>query len=487
MKVAIKAALVTIAAAGALAGLMMPPAMPAEPPDEKKRQSGPAADPGDSRAADLSKWRRYAGELGEVYRAAADAASPAVVHIASSRAARGLGGQLFGPFFDVPRTTVALGSGVIVRHDGYIITNYHVVKGAGKLTVKLRDGRQFEATVVGSDPPTDLAVVRVAAADLPVADMGNSDEIAVGHIVLAIGNPYGLERTVTQGIISATGRANVGIADYEDFIQTDAAINPGNSGGPLIDIEGKIIGINTAILTRTGGFQGIGLAIPVNMARKVMNELIERGHVTRGYLGVTIQNVTPELAAALKLKSAKGVVVTDVVKNTPAHEAGLKEGDVITGYEGRAVSDVRHLRSIVATTAVGKEVLITIVRDGEAKALTARIGEQKGKEIIPPSRSEGTAIPRIGIETQDLTESVRRQFDVVAKKGVLIAGVVPDGPADKAGVRPGTVILEINHQAVGNVREFRRALGKIPMDKNVLLLVRDRTMKYYVVVRPKQE
>jgi len=429
---------------------------------------------------------RYARQLGEVYKRAADAVSPAVVHIATSRQGRGFGSDLFGRFFDLSGNTVALGSGVIVRSDGYIITNNHVVHRAGKLTVKLRDGRQFEAKVVGADPPTDLAVVKIAGTGLPAAEFGNSDETAAGHLVLAIGNPYGLDRTVTQGIISAIGRANVGIADYEDFIQTDAAINPGNSGGPLIDIEGKVIGINTAILTRTGGFQGIGLAIPSNMVTKVMNELIERGHVTRGYLGVTIQNISPELAAALTLKSNQGVVVTDVIKGAPAEKAGLAKGDVITEYEGRAVTNVRQLRSMVATTPVGKEVQMAIVRDGKPMTLAVSIGELAGKEISPPASTDSKSISRLGIEVRDITDSVRQQFNITARKGVLIAGVVPDGPADKAGIRPGAVILEANHIEVSEVAEFEEALDKIPRDKNVLLLLQDRVMKYYVVVRPEK-
>ena len=463
---------ITIMAAGAWGALVLSSAARGEKPDPQPWT--------------VSECRRHARELGEAYRKAADAVSPSVVHIASSRPGRGFGRQLFGHLFDLPTDTIALGSGVIIRPDGYIITNYHVVQGAGTLTVKLRDGRRFEAKMVGSDPPTDLAVVRIAADDLPVAALGDSNEMAVGHLVLAIGNPYGMDRTVTQGIISATGRANVGIADYEDFIQTDAAINPGNSGGPLIDIEGRVIGINTAILSRTGGFQGIGLAIPSNMAKKVIEELIERGHVTRGYLGVTIRNMTPDAAEALRLKSVQGVIVTEVMKNTPAEEAGLEEGDVITTYENRAVNNVRQLRSIVATTPIGKEVQITIVRDGKTTTLTAFIGEQKGKGIIPPTRREGKAIPRLGIRVHDLTDDIRRQFDIKIEKGVLVGGVVPDGPADKAGVKPGTVIMEVNHNAVETVRQLDEALERIPEGDNVLLLVQDRTMKYYVVIRPKQ-
>ena len=428
---------------------------------------------------------RYAMLLGQAYMKAADAVSPAVVHVASSRQVSGLGEDIFGRFFELPRDALALGSGVILSSEGHILTNFHVIKGADKLRVKLHDGRIFNAAVVGTDPPTDLAVIRIDSSGLPVMPMGDSDQIAVGHLVLAVGNPYGLDRTITQGIISAKGRANVGIADYEDFIQTDAAINPGNSGGPLVDISGKMIGINTAIFTRTGGFQGIGFAIPSNMAKRVLDELVSQGRVKRGYLGLTVQNITPDIAKAFNITVDRGVVVTDVMEGSPAQAAGFQKGDVITRYDDRPVSDVRELRSMVATTAIGSSVGISMVRGAQKRRLVATITEQKTQEqAAPPARLHGTANERLGLEAHDLTDEVRRQHGIKAQQGVLVTGVVSGGPADKAGVKAGSVILEVNHKSVTGTKQFQRMVAQVPENDNVLLLVLDGVMKYYVVIRP---
>jgi len=425
-----------------------------------------------------------ARRLGAVYAAAADAVSPAVVHIASTRQGGGLGGGLFGRFFQMPRDMVALGSGVVIRPNGYIVTNYHVVRSAEKLSVKLRDGRVYVAQVVGTDPPTDLAVIKVDADDLPTAVMGDSDEMSVGSIVLAIGNPYGLDRTVTQGIISATGRANVGIADYEDFLQTDAAINPGNSGGPLVNISGQVIGINTAIFSRTGGFQGISLAIPSNMVRRVVESLIAQGSVARGYLGVTIRNITPDIAESVGVEAGRGVVVTGVVRGAPAEKAGLKKGDVIIEFDRRRVTDVRSFRSMVATSQVGEEVRLTIVRKGGTQMVIVKIGQLQPSEIPPQAPVSGKRIARLGINVSDLNDDLRDRFDIRARKGVLVVGVVAGSPADKGGIKPGQVILEVNHKEIGTVGELENALDAIPRTDNLLLLIQDRSLKYYSVIRP---
>ena len=425
-----------------------------------------------------------ARSLSAEYQKAAERVSKSVVHIASSRQAGGLGEDFFGRFFDVPRDLMALGSGVIVRPNGFILTNFHVVKGADKLRVKLVDGRTFTATVVGIDPPTDLAVIKVDGADLPAAELGDSEALAIGHLVLAIGNPFGLDSTVTQGIISAKGRANVGIADYEDFIQTDAAINPGNSGGPLVNTKGEVVGINTAIFSRSGGFMGIGFAIPSNMAKMVLDELISNGRVTRGYLGVTIQNVTPELAKSLNLSVDQGAVVSDVVPGSPADAAGIKKGDVIVELEERKILDARQLRSMVATSPVGAKVGVSILRGGASRKLMVTIGEQKTGEPPVPGRMQGTAVERLGIEVVDLSDPIRQRFGIKAKEGVFVAGVVANGPADKAGIKSGAVILEVNHKAVKDVRQFEKALSKTDPNENLLLLVLEGGMKYYVVIRP---
>ena len=425
-----------------------------------------------------------ARELGKEYQKAAEAVSPAVVHIASTRQIGGLGEDFFGRFFHMPRDLMALGSGVVVRSNGFILTNYHVVKGAETLRAKFMDGRLFTAQIVGIDPPTDLAVIKVEGNDLPVAELGDSDSLGIGHLVLAIGNPFGLDSTVTQGIISAKGRASVGIADYEDFIQTDAAINPGNSGGPLINIKGEVVGINTAIFSRSGGFMGIGFAIPSNMAKKVLDELISKGRVTRGYLGVTIQNVTPELARAMNLKVDQGAVVTDVVPGSPAEQAGFKKGDVIVEFEDRKVTDARQLRSMVATAPIGAKLGIAVLRNGSVRKVMVAIGEQKTEDAPVPGRMEGTAVERLGIQVLDLTDPIRQRYGIKSKEGVFVAGVAASGPADKAGIKAGAVILEVNHKAISNVRDFEKVLATVDPDDNVLLLVLEAGMKYYVVIRP---
>jgi len=425
--------------------------------------------------------------LSAEYNKAAAAVAPSVVHVASSRQIGGLGEDFFGRFFEIPRNLMALGSGVIVRPDGYVLTNYHVIKGSEKLKVKMQDGREYNAEVVGIDPPTDLAVIKINAAGLPAAVLGDSDGIAIGHCVLAIGNPFGLDSTVTQGIISAKGRANVGIADYEDFIQTDAAINPGNSGGPLVDIQGRVIGINTAIFSRTGGFQGIGFAIPSNMARRVLDELISQGHVTRGYLGVTIQNITPDLAQALDLKVDQGAVVTEVVPDSPAQKGGLQKGDVIIEFDGRKVLEARQLRSMVATTAIGARVGVSLLREGRERKLMVAIGEQRVQETPPPAHLGGTAIDRLGLQVRDLTEQLRQRYNVKAASGVFVVGVVAGGPADRAGVKAASVILEANHRPVRTTSDLEKILSKSRPDENILLMVQEGAVKYYVVVRPEGE
>ena len=301
--------------------------------------------------------------------------------------------------FSTPRQE-GLGSGVIVTKDGYILTNNHVVDDADEVKVTLQDGREFTAKVVGRDPKTDIAVIKIDAKDLPAVPMADSDKVEVGDVVLAIGNPFGVGQTVTTGIVSATGRGNLGIEDYEDFIQTDAAINPGNSGGALVDVEGRLIGINTAILSRSGGNQGIGFAIPSDLARDVMDSLIKDGHVTRGYLGVMIQDVTPALAKEFKLKDTTGALVGDVVPKGPADKAGLKNGDVVVEFNGKKVTDSRHLKLEVARTKPGQTVPVKILRDGTTKTLevtvktTARhraARQERHRTATTPARSMASA------------------------------------------------------------------------------------------------
>jgi len=368
------------------------------------------------------------------------------------------------------RKTVSLGSGVIVSPDGYIITNNHVIKNAEKIKVILSDKREFDGKVIGTDPKTDLAVVKIEATDLPTISWGDSDSLRVGELVIAIGNPYRLSHTVTMGIVSAVGRANVGIADYEDFIQTDAAINPGNSGGALVNARGELVGINTAIFSTTGGYQGIGFAIPSNMARIVMKSLIERGKVIRGWLGVSIQPITPELAQQFQLKEEHGSLVADVVEGGPAEKAGIMRGDVIIEYEGKKVDEPYYLRNMVASTPPGTEVEIKVIRDGQVETLWVTIGElpSEGPEEKRPGEYENALR---GVSIQELTPELYKQMNIPERiRGVIVSNIEPDSPAMTRLLR-GDIILEINRKAISSVKEYEAVVSKIRKDEDILLLI----------------
>ena len=375
------------------------------------------------------------------------------------------------------------GSGVIVTKDGYILTNNHVVDNADQLKVALNDGREFTAKVIGKDPKSDIAVIKIDAKDLPCLTMADSDQIEVGDRVLAIGNPFGVGQTVTSGIISAKGRATMGL-DYEDFIQTDAAINPGNSGGALVDAEGRLIGINTAILSRSGGSQGVGFAIPANLTRDVMASLIKDGKVTRGYLGVMIQDVTPALASEFKLKEGKGALVGDLVPKGPADQAGLKSGDVITEFNGKPVTDSRHLKLEVARIKPGETVPVKFLRDGRNKNLEVTLKELPGSE--PLARNEDSAAEDTealkGVAVGDLDAQTRQQFEVPGKVvGAIITGVEPGSAAAEAGLKPGDVITEINRRPVRNAEDAVKLTERAP-DKTTLLRIWSGRGSRYVAV-----
>jgi serine protease Do len=342
--------------------------------------------------------------------------------------------QFFGPFFDGRgggRRTIrqppemGLGSGIIVSADGYILTNNHVVDGADSVKVTLADGRELTAKVVGTDKKTDVAVIKVEAKGLPAITFANSDDVEVGDRVLAIGNPFGIGQTVTSGIVSATGRAGAIGLDYEDFIQTDAAINPGNSGGALVDMQGRLIGLNTAILSRSGGFQGIGFAIPSNLARHITDSLVTTGKVVRGFLGVTIQDITPALADKFHLKSNQGVLVSDVTSDSPADKAGLKSGDIVLEFGGKPVADSRRLKFAVAATEPGQEVKMLVQREGKEEPLTVKVGEQSGeKQRTGDRRASKDESVLDGVEVADLDAAARNEFDVPARvRGALVTSV----------------------------------------------------------------
>jgi len=374
----------------------------------------------------------------------------------------------FGPHGGEPKDfyTEGNGSGVIVSSEGYILTNNHVVEGAKEIHVALTDGREFDATVVGADPSSDIAVIKIEAEGLPVAPLGNSDDLQVGDWVVALGSPFGLENTVTAGIVSATGRTNMRLADYEDFIQTDAAINPGNSGGALVNLSGQVVGINTAIASRTGGYMGVGFAIPVNQAKDVMEQLIETGTVTRGWLGVSIQDVTPALRETLGLAdTVKGALVGEVMSDTPAGKAGIKVGDVVVGMDGRAVSDANDLRNRVAAVRPGKNVRLELLRDGDEQTVTVTVGERPS-DLTPASTTPGGPPTRGGKQTVrgitvgSLTPELKSQLGYDGDTGVVILDVEGYGGAARAGISPGMVILKVNGVCVNDPGEFGKIVEK---------------------------
>jgi len=388
--------------------------------------------------------------------------------------------QPFGPGMKFKET--ALGSGVIITADGYILTNNHVVKNADKIKVILNDKREYKGKVIGADPKTDLAVVKIDADDLPAVKIGDSDKLKTGDLVLAIGNPFGLSQTVTMGIVSAIGRSNVGIADYEDFIQTDAAINPGNSGGALVNSRGELVGINTAIFSTNGGYMGVGFAIPSNMAKRVMESITKYGKVIRGWLGVTIQNLTPDIAKHLGIKQEKGALVTDVVKDSPAGKSGFKRGDLIVEFDGRPVADTTSLRNMVAQTSPGKTVEVKIVRDGETRTLNVTIGEFPEKLAAPASKEYNNALK--GVHVQALTPEIRNSLNIPQTiEGVIVTNVEGDSPAYGV-LRQKDVILEINRKSIKGIQDYERVVSGIGPDDSVLFLVYRAGGYIYVTINP---
>jgi serine protease Do len=376
------------------------------------------------------------------------------------------------------------GSGVIVTPDGYVLTNNHVVDGAKELTVTLPDKREFKGTIVGTDPKTDLAVVRIDGKDLPYVPWGDSSKLRVGEYVLAVGNPFGLNSTVTLGIVSALGRGKMGITQYEDFIQTDAAINPGNSGGALVNTKGELVGINTAIFSRTGGYQGVGFAVPTSMGKPVYESLVKTGKVTRGYLGVNIQDVTQDLAKSFKLKESRGALVSEVKEDGPAERGGLKPGDVIVGYQGSPVTDGVSLQRLVTKTPVGTKAAVAIVRDGHEKELTVTVGELSDTTRIAKAGGD-TAEPTLaGVAVQDLDRETARELGLSGKvHGVVVVGVEPDSAAEEAGLQRGDVIKEINRQPVRSVKDFEKLASDVRKGERVLMLINRRGASLFLSVK----
>ena len=383
-----------------------------------------------------------------------------------------------------PRVEHGLGSGVVITKDGYILTNNHVVDGAKEVKVTLTDGREFTAKVIGRDPKTDIAVVKIDADSLPVVPLADSSNVKVGDVVLAVGNPFGVGQTVTEGIVSAKNRGNMGIEDYEDFIQTDAAINPGNSGGALVDIDGRLIGINTAILSDSGGSQGVGFAVPSDLARTVMESLVKNGHVTRGYLGVMIQNVTPALAQEFNLKAPTGALIGDVVANGPADQAGLKDGDVVTEFNGQKITDSRQLQLAVAETSPGSKATVKILRDGDSKTLEVTVKQLPGTGSVADAGSQnGNDTGTLnGVGVGDLDPKTREQFHIPdTVHGAVVTQVEPGSAAAEAGLKTGDVIESINRHPVKNADDAIQ-LTSNTTSKRTLVRVWDNGGSRYVVV-----
>ncbi len=376
-----------------------------------------------------------------------------------------------------------MGSGVIVSPEGYVVTNHHVVDGAKTVTVALLDKREFTGSIVGSDPQTDLAVIKIQGDNLPFIAWGNSSKLEVGDYVLAIGSPFGLRSTVTQGIVSAKGRG-VGITQYEDFIQTDAAINPGNSGGALVNMHGELVGINTAILSRTGGYQGVGLAIPASIGQHVYASLVSTGKVTRGFLGVGIQAVTPELAKSFHLARPDGAIVTEVRDASPADQAGLRRGDTIIRYQDQPIAGPRELQRAVTTTPVGTEVTITVMRDGVEQALRTSIVEHPMGQQVAAAQQPDAESRLAGLTVEDLTPRMAKRLGIDGHvAGVVVTDIRAGSQAEQAGLVQGDVIREINRTPVESSQDFRQAVNALPKEQTILLFINRQGTPLFLTVK----
>jgi serine protease Do len=392
------------------------------------------------------------------------------------------GDDLFQKFFGMPpkgkpQPELRQGSGFFVSQDGYIMTNAHVVKGADSLTVVLEDGKELDATLIGSDPQTDIAIIKVEGNDFPFLELANSDEIEVGEAVAAIGSPFQLQATITAGIVSGKGRQNLQITAFEDFIQTDAAINPGNSGGPLVNLNCQVIGINTAIVVGGGG--GVGFAVPSNMARNVMIQLIDKGVVTRSFLGVVLQPVDKDIAAAFSLEKTEGALVSEVVKDSPADKAGIKQGDIILECNGSAIKSIGSFRNEIALMKPGSQLQLKINRKGNILVLSVSLESSADNMAVP-----GGIVQRLGVEVEPLSQDLRNQLGYTkGEEGIVITKVKPGSPAAQAGLRPGFLILAINHKKVSSINEFNEAMSDPASAKRVLILVKQGSMTRFYSIK----
>ncbi|MBA2484925.1 MAG: DegQ family serine endoprotease [Nitrospira sp.] len=429
----------------------------------------------------------------------AKSVTPAVVNITTSAAEqvsdsihpRGRAEDFFGsPFaprrFGPPvepreRRGGGQGSGVIVTPDGYILTNNHVIDEAKTVTITLPDKREFKGQIVGSDPKSDIAVIKIDGRQLPAIPWGDSSRLQVGEYVLAVGNPFGLSSTVTLGIVSALGRGRMGITQYEDFIQTDAAINPGNSGGALVNTRGELIGINTAIFSQSGGYQGVGFAVPTSMSKPIYESLVKTGKVVRGYLGIGIQDLNQELAKSFSLKGTSGAVVTDLKEDGPAEKAGLKQGDVIVSFQGIPVEDAMTLQRAVTRSVVGSKAVVKVMRDGHEKDLSVAIGELPDNQQVAKTETGLSDQPLAGLAVQELDRETAQELGLKGKlQGVVVTNVDPESEAERAGLMPGDIIREINRKAVASMKDYDRVASNLKKGQNVLVLINRRGASLYL-------
>lgn len=439
-------------------------------------------------------------ELSQDFSEVAQNAIPAVVSIQVESEASGKTSTLFGyespfdlfqddffgRFFDLPqkekspsRLQVSQASGFLVSEDGYIATNNHVVGENGKVVVRLNDGQEFQARIIGKDPSTDIAIIKIDAKNLPYLKLGNSDRLKVGQWVVAIGNPLGLQASLTVGVVSAKGRNNLDIARVEDFIQTDAAINRGNSGGPLLNLQGEVMGMNTAIATT---YTGIGFAIPSNIAKHVMEQLIAKGSVARGYLGLLMQEIDRDLAQAFDLKKAEGVLVSDVVKGSPAEKGGVKQGDIVLRVNQQPIDTTGALRSFIALQSPGSQISLDVLRNNRRETLSIDVGALQGHEEGEKRNTTTTPLP-LGIEVESVTADDARRLNLKEMKGVFVAKVDATSPAAFVGIKKGALILEVNQKPIHSKEEYQKAIQASPSEKPILLLIQQGESIRYVSIR----
>jgi len=464
------------------------------------------AETGQMEAPAIPASYQFANQLSEVFRDISEQITPSVVNIRSTmrRPQSSIPGmenmppgmenlpEPFREFFErfgaqpqLPQQPQpgGLGSGVIIDSSGHILTNNHVVANADEVTVRLSDKRTFKATIVGTDPRTDLAVIKIEGENLVPARLGNSDTLSIGEWVVAVGAPFGLENTITAGIVSAKGRSIMGGNAYEDFIQTDAAINPGNSGGPLVNLRGEVVGINTAIVSRTGGYMGIGFAIPSSLAKNVFESLIQSGRVIRGWLGVGIQNLSEELASSFEYSETRGALVGHIAPDGPAAKSELKQGDIVVAFNGIEIEDVSQLRNMVAASRPNTQVALRVVREGKARDIQVRLGELPSDEVESPKKEDPKEEIQLGLQLETLTDELSRQLETSSSRGVVVRGILPGSPAAIAGFQPGDIIKRIDNTDISSVDDFRKLVTPEALKRGVRMIVENRGMERFAFLK----